>query len=109
MKFDIELTTHAYMDLIQIVEYVTAKVNLSFAEKKLVEIEQAINSLSHQATRGHKPHELYKINTAKQLEIIIDRIRIIYEIKEKTVFVIAIFDGRQNVQSHLLKRIHKQH
>jgi plasmid stabilization system protein ParE len=80
-----------------------------FLPKKIVDIKQAINSLSFQPIRGHKPHELYKINIAKQLEIIIDKIRIIYEIKESTVFVMAVFDGRQNVQAHLLKRIQKLH
>lgn len=109
MKYKVELTTQAQLDLLQIVEYFASKVALVFAEQKLVEIEQSINSLSFQPARGHKPHELHKINTAKQLEIIIDKIRIIYEIKGSNVFVMAIFDGRQNVQAHLLKRIQKFH
>lgn len=109
MKYDVLLTDQATLDLLQIVEYFTAKVSLIFAEKKLIEIEKMINSLSFQPSRGHKPHELYKINTAKQLEVIVDKIRIIYQIKDNNVFVTAIFDGRQNVQAHILKRIQKAH
>ena len=90
-------------------EYLTAKVSLTFAEKKLVEIENSIDSLSFQPNRGHKPHELYKIKTAKQLEIIVDKIRIIYEIKGNNIFVTAIFDSRQNVKAYLLKRSQKLH
>lgn len=109
MNYNVELSTQAQLDLLQIIEYFTSKVDIVFAEKKLVEIEHAINSLAFQSTRGHKPHELHTISTAKQLEIIVNKIRIIYEIKNNNVFITAIFDGRQNVQAHLLKRIQKSH
>jgi len=109
VTYNVELTHQAQFDLQQIIEYCTSKVDIVFAEKKLIEIEQAINLLSLQPTRGYKPHELYKINTAKQLEIIINSICIIYEIKTPQVFITAIFDGRQNVQAHLLKRMLKLH
>lgn len=109
MVHSVELTQQAQLDLQQMVEYYISKVDSVFAEKKLVELEQAINSLSYQASRGHKPHELYTISTAKQLEIIVNSIRIIYEIKNNNVFIMAIFDGRQNVQAHLFKRIQKSH
>jgi plasmid stabilization system protein ParE len=109
VSYNVELTAQAQLDLLQIIEYCASKVDSAFAEKKLVEIEQAVNSLSHQPTRGHKPHELHNISTSKQLEIIINRIRIIYQIRNNNVFVTAIFDGRQNVQAHLLKRIQKSH
>lgn len=109
MKYNISLTEQASLDLLQIMEYFTAKVSLIFAEKKLIEIEEVIASLSFQPTRGHKPHELYKINTSNQLEIIVNKTRIIYEIKSNNIFVTAIFDGRQNVQAHLLKRLKKSH
>lgn len=65
-----------------------------FAEKKLVEIEQVVNSRAFQPTRGYKPHERYTISTAKQLEIIVNKIRIIYKIKNNNVFITAIFEGR---------------
>jgi toxin ParE1/3/4 len=109
MAYSVELTAQAYIDLKQIIEYFSVKVDLVFAEKILLKIEQAIDSLSYQPTRGHKPHELYKMSTAKQLEITVDKIPIIYEIQENSVFMTAIFDGRQNVQAHRLKRIHKLH
>jgi toxin ParE1/3/4 len=109
MTYKISLTEQASLDLLQIMEYFSAKVSLSFAEKKLVTIEKMIELLLFQPNRGHKPHELYKINTAKQLEIIVDKIRIIYEIKGHDIFVTAIFDGRQDVRSHLLKRMQKLH
>lgn len=67
MTYNVELTHQAQLDLQHIIEYYVSKVDIVFAEKKLAEIEEAINSLSLQLTRGHKSHELYKINTAKQL------------------------------------------
>ena len=41
MNYNVELTTQAQLDLQQIIEYCASKVDSAFAEKKLVEIEQA--------------------------------------------------------------------
>ena len=107
MKYEISLTEQASLDILQIMEYFSAKVSPSFAKKKLTDIEKMVESLSFQPNRGHKPHELYKINTAKQLEIIVDKIRIIYEIKGHNIFIIAVFDSRQDIKTHLLQRMQK--
>lgn len=56
-------------------------------------------------SRGHKPHELYQIPKVDVLEIISGNCRIIYKIKPKIVYIIAILDGRQDVKAHLIKRI----
>jgi len=53
VNYNVELTAQAQLDLLQIIEYCASKVDSAFAEKKLIEIEQAVNSLSHQPTRGH--------------------------------------------------------
>jgi len=46
VEYKIELTKQANFDLLQMVEYFAAKVDFIFAQKKLNEVEQAINSLS---------------------------------------------------------------
>ncbi|WP_175623875.1 hypothetical protein [Pseudocolwellia agarivorans] len=50
MNYHVELTTQAQLDLLQIIEYFTSKINLVFADKKLKEIEHAIYSHTQQPT-----------------------------------------------------------
>ncbi len=104
MTFSVELTREAAEDLLAIGEYYYSHAGANVAEQILTEIESAIASLSAQPERGHLPHELYSIRNAKEREIIAGRYRILYQIKHRSVYVIAIFDGRQNVKTHLLNR-----
>lgn len=107
--YKVELTHLARSDLFNIIEYFSSKAGGLVANQKLTEIESAIATLKELPDRGHKPHEMYNIITANQLEIIVNNIRIIYEIQTDMVYVIAIFDGRQNVKAHLQKRTIRFH
>ncbi len=104
MSYMVELATDAQQDLIAIVEYYHSKAGPGPASVWLSQIETALRSLQDQPLRGHRPHELHGIRVAKELEIIVARYRILYQIRDKTVYVIAIFDGRQDVKHHLQKR-----
>ena len=105
MQFKIELTLFAQSDLLLIGEYYLSKAGVEVAQGVLKNIEEAIDTLTSQPKRGHKPHELYDIVNTDYLEIITNRYRIIYQVKGHVIYVIAIFDGRQDVKSHLLKRL----
>jgi len=104
VKYKVELTQDARLDLLAIIEFYQQTAGDSIAKSMLAVIQTALESLEELPTRGHKPHELHSIRTATELEVIVDRYRIIYLLKNETVFVIAIFDGRQDVKAHLSKR-----
>ena len=103
--YDIHFTDYAESDLFHIIEYITSKQGARAANKRLLEFENAVLSLSEMPERGHQPHELYGVIGCKQLEIIVQNTRIIYEIRGTVVYLIAILDGRQNVRMHLQKRM----
>lgn len=105
MQFKIELTLFAQSDLLLIGEYYLSKAGVEVAQGILKSIEDAIDTLTSQPKRGHKPHELYDIVNTNYLEIIANRYRIIYQIKDNIIYIIAILDGRQDVKTHLLKRL----
>jgi len=104
VKYKVELTQDAQSDLLAIIEFYQQTAGDIIAESMLGMIQAALESLVDLPMRGHKPHELHPIKTATELEVIVDRYRIIYLLKNETVFVIAIFDGRQDVKTHLSKR-----
>ena len=109
MIYHIELTPQAQSDLLMIVEYYYSQAGSDVAENPLSKLENGIATLAEMPQRGHKPHELFEIASADELEIIIDGYRIIYKIKQQIVYVIAIFDGRQEVKKHLMQRMMKFH
>lgn len=109
MTYKVTLTHDAREDVRAIAEYYLSKAGKTMAGKIIDSIETAILSLQTQPKRGHKPHELYGMASFAELEIIVDRYRIIYLLREQNVFVIAVFDGRQNVQRHLSKRRMNSH
>ena len=105
MTYNVEIARSAKADLEGIAEYYLSKAEPALAAGILNKLEVALYSLADHPERGHKPHELTDFPDLKELEIIADPYRIIYQIRTKTVYIIAIFDGRQDVKSHLRKRL----
>ena len=109
MMFSVELTQQAKADLLNIAQYYLSKAGVDVAASIVDSLEAKVQSLSEHPERGHKPHELYEISNDFILEIISGYYRIIYKLMAQRVVVIAIFDGRQDVKSHLTKRLTSLH
>lgn len=107
MSYHIQITKSAKKDLKNIGEFHISKYGVDQARKVIKEIQQSILSLQEMPERGHKPHELYDIPVIDFFEIIINKYRIIYKIttEAEKIYVIAIFNGRQDVKSHLVSRL----
>jgi plasmid stabilization system protein ParE len=104
VKYKIELTRDAQLDLLAIADFYQQTAGDDVAKRILATIQTALVSLVELPTRGHKPHELYTLQAAAELQIVVDRYRIIYLLQHEIVYVIAVFDGRQDVRTHLAKR-----
>ncbi len=109
MMFSVELTQQAKADLLNIAQYYLSKAGVDVAASIVDSLEAKVQSLSEHPERGHKPHELYEISNDFILEIISGYYRIIYKLMAQRVVIIAIFDGRQDVKSHLTKRLTSLH
>lgn len=109
MTFSVELTHQAKTDLLNIAQYYLSKAGIEVASSIIDTLEEKVQSLREHPERGHKPHELYQVSNGLILEIISDQYRIIYKIMTQRVVIIAIFDGRQDVKSHLTKRLSSLH
>lgn len=103
--FSVELTQQAKADLLNIAQYYLSKAGVDVAASIVDGLEAKVKNLSEHPERGHKPHELYEISNDFILEIISGYYRIIYKLMAQRVVIIAIFDGRQDVKSHLTKRL----
>lgn len=104
-EYKIEFTEWAEVDLDEIALYIAENDQVAKAVKVYLKIKDRILSLKSFAERGRVVPELKRIDIKEYREIIYNPYRIIYMIKDRTVFIIAVFDGRREIEDILYERI----
>ena len=94
----------AERDLLEIVEYVSADDPVAAVET-LGKIEAATTTLARSPRRGRVVPELMENGVRRYREIVVRPWRAIYRIEGEKVYVVAVFDGRRNVEDLLLARL----
>lgn len=105
MKFEVFLTADAEEDIFGIYNYVSLTDSLEKAEYLFGKLRETCVSLENFPDRGHLPPELERINVRGYLEIHYKPYRIIYQIRNKEVFIHCVLDGRRNLQDLLQERL----
>ena len=105
MKFEVFLTADAEEDIFGIYNYVSLIDSLEKAEYLFGKLRETCVSLENFPDRGHLPPELERINVRGYLEIHYKPYRIIYQIRNKEVFIHCVLDGRRNLQDLLQERL----
>jgi addiction module RelE/StbE family toxin len=104
VQYEVIWTGSAQNDLNSIIEYI-ADDNVSIAQKTFNNIRSQCLDLEKFPKRGRIVPELNKFNIKNYREIIISPWRIVYRIDDLTVIILAVFDGRRNMEDILLNRI----
>ena len=102
-KYTVYWSQAAKDDLIEIIEYIS-KDSAQTALEILESLEKQTNDLSQFPKRGRIIPELKKNNINKYRELIHAPWRIFYKIEEKKVYILAVIDGRRNIDDLLLRR-----
>ena len=105
MKYHFRLTEDAENDILNIHAYVSLNDSEDKADKLFDKLEAACLSLEQMPDRGHIPPELQQANMTQFLEIRMKPYRILYTIEGKYVYVVAVWDGRRDVQNLLETRL----
>ena len=105
MKYEVRITNEALSDLYGIYSYVAGNDSPGKAEYLLDNIHKAMTSLGKMPARGNCPPEMHRWAISDFKEIFFKPYRIIYEIKGKSVFIHAVFDGRRNCEDLLHQRL----
>ncbi len=96
-------TQTAQQDLIRIINYIANDSEIH--SKSIYEtIKQKSNNLRQMPLQGRTVPELSYYGIVIYRELIITPWRIIYKIEENKVWVLAVIDGRRNVEDILLNR-----
>lgn len=103
--YDVFLIAETEEDIFDIYQFVAAHDSPGKADNLFRKLQETVNSLEHQPTRGHVPPELSRINILEFLEIHYKPYRIIYQIVDTDVFVHCVLDGRRDLQDLLQRRL----
>ena len=102
--YQVEWTSNAKEDLLNIVGYIK-KESVSAARDVYEQIREKAQSSNLFPLRGRVVPELQKEGITIYRELIAHPWRIIYKIENDTVYIMAVFDSRQNVEELLLQKL----
>lgn len=97
-------TTPAAEDLQDVVDYLLED-SAPAAEKFLDKIEQAVGKLTSHGRMGRVVPELSKHNITRYREVVVSPWRVFYRAEGQKVYVLAVIDGRRNIEDILLRRM----
>jgi toxin ParE1/3/4 len=103
-SFRVQWVEAAVRDLEELISYIAADSTLN-AERILDKLEKRARTLASTPVRGRVIPELAHFGIRNWRELIVKPYRIIYRIDEDTVNVLAVLDGRRDLQDLLLERL----
>jgi len=105
VKYEVRIDNVAIDDLYAIYRYVANNDSTEKADHLLVNIQRAMLSLETMPARGNHPHEMQRWGIFDFREIFFKPYRVIYEIRNKAVFIHSVLDGRRNCEDLLHQRL----
>lgn len=102
--YKVKWTSNAKEDLLNVLDYIK-KDSLNAARKVYEQIKEKIQSSNLFSLRGRVVPELLKEGITIYRELIAQPYRIMYKIENDTVYIMAIFDSRQNIEELLLQKL----
>lgn len=105
--YKLKWTQNAKSDLLSIIEYIK-RDSPSVAKEIYFKIKEQAHSSNFFPLKGRIVPELQKEGITMYRELITTPWRIIYKIGDDTVYILAIFDSRQNVEELLLQKLLKR-
>ena len=102
-NYEVIWTKSAKKDLEEIIDYISLD-SIEKAFEQLKKIKEKAKKLSIFPQQGRIIPELSNQNIIKYRELIVSPWRIMYKIEGNIVYVMAVIDGRRNIEDILLKR-----
>ncbi|HSG40068.1 MAG TPA: type II toxin-antitoxin system RelE/ParE family toxin [Thermoanaerobaculia bacterium] len=102
--FEVFWSDIAVRDLDQIIDFIEQEAPLA-AQRLFDKIAERARTLERLPRRGRVVPELARFDITTYRELIIAPFRLVYRMREDSVLVVAVFDGRRNLEDVLLARI----
>lgn len=105
MTFAVKFTPGARKDLRSIHDYIAMSDSPEKADSVARKIIEAAMSLRASPARGAYPPELLALRRRDYRQVFFKPYRIFYKIREDTIYIAVIADGRRDMQSLLARRL----
>ena len=102
--FKVIWASSAVQDLERIIAYI-AEDSPASARNILSKIRKSVSELYHSPHRGRFVPELQSQGILLFRELVIAPWRVLYRVSENTIWVLSVFDSRQNIEDILLKKL----
>jgi toxin ParE1/3/4 len=101
----IRYTGGARSDLLQLRRYVLGRFDAATWSSSLVELRDRVALLADQPQLGSVPPELEELGIGRYRELAVGRNRVIYELRDDTVFILLVVDHRRDFRAVLARRL----
>jgi toxin ParE1/3/4 len=105
MNYSIRLTNGAKQDIESIAFYIAQNDDPRKAKNLVAKLKSVIESLSTFPERGGYPEELLLLDIREIREVYYGPYRIFYRVVRKFVQILAVADGRRDLQAFLVNRV----
>lgn len=105
MSYKIIILHSAEQDMKDIKTYIVKNFSVAAWQNTYDKLKKAIRNLKDFPHAGSTPDELEKVNLSQYRQIISEMNRIIYEVRQDTIYIHVIVDGRRDMKSLLTRRL----
>ena len=105
MKYAVFILKSAEQDLHDLKQYLVKNFGMADWQNSYGNLKAAINNLESFPFSGSIPDELQHINLAQYRQVIAGKNRIIYEVRQTTLYVHIVVDTRRDMKTVLTRRM----
>lgn len=105
MSFSVVFLKSAEQDIKELKQYVLRRFGMETWQSTLGKLKVSVDTIQTQPYAGNVPEELRTINPGQYRQIISGMNRVIYEIRQKTIYIHIVCDSRRDMQGLLSRRI----
>lgn len=105
MSFSIVFLKSAEQDLKELKQYIIRRFGMETWHQTLAKLKDSIRTLQIHPFAGKVPHEICTLNPGQYRQIISGVNRVIYEIRQETIYIHIVSDNRRDLQGLLNRRM----
>ena len=105
MKYSVVFLKSAEQDLKELKHYVIRRFGGETWQATLGKLKESIHTLQTHPHAGKVPDELRTLNSGQYRQIVSGMNRVIYEIRQETIYIHIVCDSRRDMQGLLNRRM----
>lgn len=105
MSLSVVFLRSANLDLRELKSYIVRNFGKDTWKATYGKIQQAVGAIQAFPLGGVIPEELEKLNLTQYRQVLSGMNRIIYEVRQQTIYIHVVCDARKNMKSLLMKRL----